>query len=412
MNHSPVAVPPRILDHPARTRHITQATNLRGYAHSPSPPQLLHIPHPQSHRQSHPRPQLSTLNPTSPHHQLQNTPHLKPSIQPATMPPQLPPTLRIHHSPPDSTNPKHRSLHATVPFPAGSTIATFPAPLLALPDGATMRTTCNHCLLPQSQSPAPLKACTACRAAVYCGAACQRAHWRAAHKGECGMFRRVREEVGKEWLPTAVRAVAQVMVALLRGGSPLMAEAFAGEGEEGRGEWVLEGNVEGFKREEGVWRDMELQATAAVVYAGLLGQGEGVVERAREVLCKVSFSFSSTFLLVPFFHIFFFSFLLGFFLFSSSLFLFLLLFSCSLLLYPLEIESGGWEKRELGWKKGLTGADPNQCVQSAGCGHGHGGHLFGCWTGDGQPFVCTERVHRVRQADGRVESRAAHRGGR
>jgi hypothetical protein len=62
------------------------------------------------------------------------------------MPPQLPPSLRIHHNP-DPTAPKRRSLHATTAFPnPGTTIATFTTPLLALPDGPSMRTTCNYCL--------------------------------------------------------------------------------------------------------------------------------------------------------------------------------------------------------------------------------------------------------------------------
>ncbi len=194
------------------------------------------------------------------------------------MPPTLPPHLQIHHSP---SNPNHRSLHTTTPFPnPGTTIATFPSPLLALPSGATTHTTCNYCLRPgSSPGDVKLRACTACRAAVYCSPACQRAHWRSGeHKAECAMFARVREQAGKDWLPTAVRGVAQV---LMRGKEKGVREAFFEDG-------GLEGNVEGFRRDgEEVWRDLELQAAAAVVYAGLVGEGEGVLERAREVLCKV-----------------------------------------------------------------------------------------------------------------------------
>lgn len=215
------------------------------------------------------------------------------------MPPQLPPSVRIHHAPPKNPNPTptskktHRSLHATHPLPAGSTIATFPSPVLALPDGATMRTTCNYCLTPSqslslSQSPSQshkLKACTACHAAVYCSPACQRAHWKTGgggHKAECGMFARVRKEAGKDWLPTPVRAVAQVLMALEGGGKGGVGEAF------GEGEGALEGNVKGFEADGEVWGDVGLQARAAVVYSGL-GEGnlEGMVGKAREVLCKV-----------------------------------------------------------------------------------------------------------------------------
>ncbi|KAL2132578.1 hypothetical protein VTI74DRAFT_3633 [Chaetomium olivicolor] len=198
------------------------------------------------------------------------------------MPPQLPPTVRVHHAPAPKGSSRHRSLLAATSFAAGSTIATFTTPLIALPDGANMRTTCNYCLRVGSSSGGvggvQLKACTACKAAVYCGAACQRAHWRAVHRAECKMFARVRESAGKDWLPTPVRAVAQVLL-LLKARDEAIKEAF--EGEDG-----LEGNVEGFQREEEVWKDFELQAAAAVVYAGLL-DGEEAVGRAREVLCKI-----------------------------------------------------------------------------------------------------------------------------
>jgi SET and MYND domain-containing protein len=96
------------------------------------------------------------------------------------------------------------------------------------------------------------------------------------------MFVRVKEAVGKDWLPTPVRAVAQVMLLLKKGGEEAVVEAF-GEGADG-----LEGNVEGFRGEREVWADFQLQATAAVAYAGL-GEGEEVIKKAMEVLCKVSF---------------------------------------------------------------------------------------------------------------------------
>jgi hypothetical protein len=94
------------------------------------------------------------------------------------------------------------------------------------------------------------------------------------------MFARVRENAGKDWLPTPVRAVAQALL-LLQSGDPVIKEALeAGDG--------LEGNVEGFRAYEEVWKDFELQATAAVVYAGLL-EREEILSKARKVLCKVSF---------------------------------------------------------------------------------------------------------------------------
>jgi len=53
--------------------------------------------------------------------------------------------------------------------------------------------------VPSCRSPgstaSPLVNCSACRAVVYCGPRCQRAHWR-AHKGECKEVAKVRFEVG------------------------------------------------------------------------------------------------------------------------------------------------------------------------------------------------------------------------
>ncbi|KAL2269747.1 hypothetical protein VTJ83DRAFT_1931 [Remersonia thermophila] len=213
------------------------------------------------------------------------------------MAPQLPPGVRIQRH-----SPSHRALHATRPFSPGDVIATFSDPLLALPDGATMRTTCNYCLRvpsplqPPSQQPGDgkqegdpskqLRACTACKAAVYCGPGCQRAHWKAVHKAECKMFARVREQAGKEWLPTSVRAAAQVLMRL-KGGDKAMLEAFGtgGDGEDGEGHG-LKGNAERFRAYEEAWRDIELQAAAAAVYSGMLDKEE-VLAQAREILCKI-----------------------------------------------------------------------------------------------------------------------------
>ncbi|KAK1757723.1 hypothetical protein QBC47DRAFT_376838 [Echria macrotheca] len=179
-----------------------------------------------------------------------------------------------------ANTPKGRALIATRNFAAGEPIATFDKPLLALPDSNSMRTTCNYCLrTDQSNANAqPLRACSRCKAAVYCDEACQRAHWKAAHKVECSVFVRVRDRAGKDWLPTSTRAVAQVLL-LMRAGNPAISAAFGHGGS-------LRGNVEAYKRDADLWEGFKLQSMAAIVYSGL-PETEEQLATAAEVLCKI-----------------------------------------------------------------------------------------------------------------------------
>jgi hypothetical protein len=98
------------------------------------------------------------------------------------------------------------------------------------------------------------------------------------------MLKQLRETVGKEWLPTGTRAVAQVML-LLKKGDKEAIEAFGDWKGERKGS--LEGNVTGYMEDKEVWEDLKLIAMAGVVYAGLV-ESEEVVRRAVEVLCTVS----------------------------------------------------------------------------------------------------------------------------
>lgn len=163
-----------------------------------------------------------------------------------------------------------RSLQAQKGFQPGALIATFTDPVLVLPNGPSAKVVCNHCLAHHK----PTKACTGCKAVVYCGPSCQRAHWALVHKLECKVFKRVQKSVEKDWLPTPVRALVQV---LLRWDADEELRKRFG---------VLEGNVDRFKLREDIWKDVGLQAYGGMAYSGRK-ETDDELNMARDILCKV-----------------------------------------------------------------------------------------------------------------------------
>lgn len=163
-----------------------------------------------------------------------------------------------------------RSLHALGGFQPGSLIATFTDPVLVLPNGPSAKVVCNHCL----DHSRPAKACTGCKAVVYCGPRCQRADWSLIHRLECKVFKRVQQSVDKDWLPTPVRALVQV---LLRWDADEALRRSFGS---------LEGNVDRFKQREDVWKDVGLQAYGGMAYSGRR-ETDDELNMARDILCKV-----------------------------------------------------------------------------------------------------------------------------
>ncbi|POS74485.1 hypothetical protein DHEL01_v207119 [Diaporthe helianthi] len=163
-----------------------------------------------------------------------------------------------------------RGLYATKSFAPGELITAFTDPILALPNGPSAKTVCSNCLAHNL----PTKACAGCKFISYCGPACQKHHWSLIHKQECKSFRKVKESVDQDWLPTPVRALLQVLLrwdddADLRG-------AFG----------ALEGNVEKFKAREDIWKDLSLQAYGGMTYAGRKEEDEQL-HLARDILCKI-----------------------------------------------------------------------------------------------------------------------------
>lgn len=164
-----------------------------------------------------------------------------------------------------------RSLSSRKTFKPGDLIATFTSPILVLPNGPSAKIVCNHCLAHN----VPTKACTGCKAVVYCGAECQKANWGLIHKLECKVFKRVKASADQDWLPTPVRALVQVL--LRWDGDEDLRAAF------GR----LEGNVDRFRSREDVWKDVGLQAYGGMAYAGRK-ETDNELHMARDILCKVS----------------------------------------------------------------------------------------------------------------------------
>lgn len=161
-----------------------------------------------------------------------------------------------------------RSLRATRDFQPGDLIAEFDNPLAAFPDAARASTTCHHCL----DQNAKVFGCMGCEKAVkYCSSECQRANWKLVHSKECKVFRKVQTAVGKDWLPTPVRTLVQLLVRWTEV-QQLVSQ--------------LEGNEDRFKERKQLWEDMKLQAYAGIHYAGRK-EDDANLFLSLDVLCKV-----------------------------------------------------------------------------------------------------------------------------
>ncbi|TDZ30213.1 Histone-lysine N-methyltransferase ASHR1 [Colletotrichum spinosum] len=174
-----------------------------------------------------------------------------------------------------------RSIHATRPFIPGDVIARFNDPAIVIPLSHHALQSCNYCLKRETQigHGGKLRACTGCKTVAYCGPVCQKAHWTHVHKLECKGFQILHK--GKPvdrpyWIPTPIRAAAQVML------RPQALLQFEG----------LEGHVEEWRKKNVT--DMKLQAHGVVRCLGLAITPEKL-EDAFRVLCKIQTNaFSST----------------------------------------------------------------------------------------------------------------------
>lgn len=162
-----------------------------------------------------------------------------------------------------------RRIHASQSFQPGDLIATFPDPVLVLPDGPSSKVVCNHCLAHGIKP----RACSGCKAIVYCSPSCQKANWVLIHKQECKAYRRVRDSVKTDWLPTPVRALVQILLRYEEEGIRTAIEN-------------LESNLSSFEKRKDLWKDIDLQAVAGVTYSGKAETDEEL-SLARNLLCKI-----------------------------------------------------------------------------------------------------------------------------
>jgi len=186
---------------------------------------------------------------------------------------------------------KGRQLSAKQSFLVGDIIAWFSSPdLLALPTQATYTTTCHGCFRlihqidPTEERPESfLKPCTGCRGAWYCSKECQRTDWRAGHKIECQLVKRLAAMSGNPQqgegriLPTSTRALLRIV---------------ANEAKWLEATKKLVGNEERWREDKQAWADMELQGRMVRSILGAdpkwVGKGEDVVARYASLLCKIS----------------------------------------------------------------------------------------------------------------------------
>ncbi|KAK2058959.1 MYND finger [Colletotrichum caudatum] len=165
-----------------------------------------------------------------------------------------------------------RSIHATRRFKPGDVIACFEEPAIVLPPGHRALEYCNHCLKKQRLDGTKLRACTGCKTVAYCGPACQRANWSLVHKLECKAIQRLHEiKPAHEpaWMPTPIRAAAQVML------RPQVLAQFR----------ELEGHVEEWRKKSET--DLQLQSHGVVRCLGLETGTFEALEGAFQVLCKL-----------------------------------------------------------------------------------------------------------------------------
>ncbi|KAH8149607.1 uncharacterized protein LAJ45_06237 [Morchella importuna] len=109
-------------------------------------------------------------------------------------------------------------LFATTKITPGQLVLSIPEPLVTVPDDIHLTECCSRCMLWRPagggtsmlnlyEDERSLNYCTGCRVVKYCSKDCQRADWRALHKVECAIFKKLHPRI----LPGSVRATIRML---------------------------------------------------------------------------------------------------------------------------------------------------------------------------------------------------------
>lgn len=122
---------------------------------------------------------------------------------------------------------------------------------------------CSQCLY-QKES---LKRCTGCKTVQYCSPRCQSKAWKASHKVECGIYKKLHA------IPaTPVRGLMELLVRKELDG-------------ESSAKWAgLEGHADSLKKQKR-WKEIMMQAKASVEFTD---SPSGIVDSTINILCRVS----------------------------------------------------------------------------------------------------------------------------
>jgi hypothetical protein len=147
---------------------------------------------------------------------------------------------------------------------AGKLVIGISNPLVVIVEKAALDTVCSQCLAEHLE----LKRCSGCKVTRYCSTTCQAKSWKAGHKKECAVLKKL-----PDIPPTPVRALIQLLLGHKTGTQP-------------DAQWAgLETHIMELKRSKR-WDEIILQAKAGLEFSS---RSADWMEVAIGILCRVLF---------------------------------------------------------------------------------------------------------------------------